>query len=221
MARNKPVDPVLVVGLGRFGAALAEALVGLGHEVLAVDGDPRRVQHWSGRLTSVVEVDSTNEDAMRQIGAADFDRAVVAIGADIEASVLSVSVLVDLGVQHIYAKAVTQAHGRILRRVGATEVVFPEHQMGERVAHMVTGRMVDYVQLDDTFAIVETIAPRDLVGRTLGEGRVRDNHGVTVVCIKPAGGSFTYATADTRVDTGDLLVVAGEREAAERFARML
>lgn len=221
MARTKPVDPVLVVGLGRFGAALAETLVGLGHEVLAVDGQERRVQHFSGRLTSVVEADSTSEEAMRQVGAHEFSRAVVAIGADIEASILTVGVLVDLGVREIWAKAVTRAHGRILERVGAHHVVFPEHEMGERVAHMVTGRMVDYVELDDAFALVETVAPRDLVGRTLGEARVRDAHGVTVVCIKPSGGRFTYATADTRVGEGDLLVVAGECDAAETFARLL
>ncbi len=221
MARTKPVDPVLVVGLGRFGSALAEALVGLGHEVLAVDNDARRVQQWSGRLTSVVEVDSTNEEALRQIGAADFRRAVVAIGADMEASILTTAVLVDLGIEHIWAKAMTQAHGRILERVGATQVVFPEHDMGERVAHMVTGRMVDYLELDDTFAIVETVAPRELMGKTLGEARVRHRHGVTVVCIKPVAGSFTYATADTPVAEGDLLVVAGECDRVERFARML
>ncbi|MCW2681100.1 MAG: TrkA-N domain protein [Frankiales bacterium] len=221
MARKKPVDPVLVVGLGRFGAALAETLVGLGHEVLAVDGDPKRVQYWSSRLTSVVEADSTSEEALRQLGAADFTRAVVAIGADMEASILTTAVLVDLGIEHIWAKAMTQAHGRILERVGATRVVFPEHDMGGRVAHMVTGRMVDYVELDETFALVETVAPQDLVGKTLGESRVRDEHGVTVVCVKPSGGSFTYATAATHVSTGDLLVVAGEREAAERFAKLL
>ncbi len=221
MARTKPVEPVLVVGLGRFGAALAESLVALGHEVLAVDGDPRRVQHWSSRLTSVVEADSTSEEALRQIGAADFDRAVVAIGADIEASILTTAVLVDLGIQHIWAKAVTRAHGRILERVGATRVVFPEQDMSERVAHMVTGRMVDYVELDETFALVETVAPRDLVGRTLGEAQVRDRHGVTVVCIKPVGGTFTYATAATRVEDGDLLVVAGKCDSAEQFAKLL
>lgn len=221
MARNKPVDPVLVIGLGRFGAAMAEALVGLGHEVLAVDGDARRVQHWSGRLTSVVEADSTSEEALRQLGAADFTRAVVAIGADMEASILTTAVLVDLGIEHIWAKAMTQAHGRILERVGATRVVFPEHDMGERVAHMVTGRMVDYIELDDAFALVETVAPQELVGRTLGETRVRHRHGLTVVCIKPPGGSFTYATADTLVEEGSLLVVAGETDRVERFARML
>lgn len=221
MARTKPVDPVLVVGLGRFGSALAESLVLLGHEVLAVDADARRVQHFSGRLTSVVEADSTHEEALRQLGAADFTRAVVAIGGDMEASILTTAVLVDLGIEHIWAKAMTQAHGRILERVGATCVVFPEHDMGERVAHMVTGRMVDYVELDDAFALVETVAPQELVGRTLGETRVRHRHGVTVVCIKPRGGSFTYATADTLVEAGSLLVVAGETERAERFARLL
>ena len=221
MARNKPVDPVLVVGLGRFGGALAESLVELGHEVLAVDADARRVQRFSGRLTSVVEADSTDEEALRQIGAADFSRAVVAIGSDMEASILTVAVLADLGIAHIWGKAMTREHGRILERVGASCVVFPEHDMGERVAHMVTGRMVDYVELDDSFALVETVAPRELVGRTLGETKVRDRHGVTVVCIKPVGGRFTYATAETVVEDGALLVVAGETGRAERFARML
>lgn len=221
MARTKPVDPVLVVGLGRFGGALAETLVGLGHEVLAVDTDAKRVQDYSGRLTAVVEADSTSADALRQIGAADFSRAVVAIGADIEASILTVGALVDLGVQHVWAKAMTTAHGRILERVGATRVVFPERDMGERVAHMVTGRMLDYLELDEAFALVETVAPQDLVGRTLGQTRVRHKHGVTVVCIKPPGGSFTYATAETLVDEGALLVVAGTCDRAERFAKML
>ena len=221
MARTKPVDPVLVVGLGRFGGALAETLVGLGHEVLAVDTDAKRVQDYSGRLTSVVEANSTSADALRQIGAADFSRAVVAIGADIEASILTVGALVDLGVQHVWAKAMTTAHGRILERVGATRVVFPERDMGERVAHMVTGRMLDYIELDEAFALVETVAPQDLVGRTLGQTRVRHKHGVTVVCIKPPGGSFTYATAETLVDEGALLVVAGTCDRAERFAKML
>ncbi len=221
MARTKPVEPVLVLGLGRFGAAIAESLVELGHEVLAVDSNPKRVQHFSSRLTSVVEADTTSEEALKQIGAADFDRAVVAIGSDIEASILTTAVLVDLGVQHIWAKAVTRAHGRILERVGASRVVFPEHDMGERVAHMVTGRMVDYVELDEAFALVETVAPRELVGRTLGESKVRDRHGVTVVCVKPLGGTFTYATAASRVGEGDLLVVAGDCRSAERFARLL
>jgi trk system potassium uptake protein len=221
VGRTKPVDPVLVVGLGRFGGALARTLVELGHEVLAVDGDPGRVQDHAGLLTSVVEADSTSEAAMRQLGAGDFRRAVVAIGSDVEASILSVGVLADLGIRHITAKAVTTAHGRILERVGAHHVVFPEADMGERVAHMVTGRMLDYVQLDDTFALVETVAPSELVGKTLAEAHLRSRHEVSVVCIKQPGGAFTYAVADTRVEQGALLVAAGPREHVERFAQLV
>lgn len=220
MAKDKPVEPVLVVGLGRFGSALAETLASMGHEVLAVDSSPGRVQQYAGRLTSVVEADSTNEEALRQVGAADFRHAVVAIGADIEASILTTAVLVDLGIENICAKAMTAAHGRILGRVGATKVVFPEHEMGERVAHMVSGRMIDYLELDDSYALAETPPPQGLVGRTMGEYGVRARHDVTVVCHKPAGGTFSTATADTRVREGDVLVVAGECAAVERFARL-
>ncbi len=220
MNRNKPSDPVLVVGLGRFGGAAAETLVDMGHEVLGVDADGARVQALSARVTSVVEVASTSAEAMRQIGAADFPRAVVAIGSHIEASLLTVGVLVDLGVEHIWAKALTRAHGKLLARIGATQVIYPEHDMGERVAHMVTGRMLEYVELDESFAVVSTLAPRTLVGRTLFEAHVRSRYGVTIVCHKPPGASFTYATADTFVPEGTVLVVAAPRERAEAFTKM-
>ncbi len=221
MAKNKPVDPVLVIGLGRFGGAVAQGLVRLGHEVLAVDNGAQRVQDWAGRLTSVVQVDSTSEEAMRQVGAADFTRAVVAIGSDVEASILTVGVLVDLGIPIIWAKSLSAAHGRILQRVGATKVVYPEHDMGERVAHMVTGRMIDYIEFDEGFVLVETTPPRYVIGKSLAESRIRTDHGVTVVCIKPAGEAFTYATKDTVVSEGAVLVVAGESERAARFANLV
>jgi len=221
VAKTKPIDPVLVVGLGRFGGALAESLVGLGHEVLAVDNDTERVQQWAGRLTSVVQADSTSEEAMRQLGATEFTRAVVAIGADVEGSILTVGVLVDLGVPTIWAKALTKAHGRILERVGATRVVYPEHDMGERVAHMVTGRMIDYIEFDDEFALVETAPPRHVIGKTIGEAGIRRDHGVTVVCIKRPQESFTYATKDSLITKDSLLIVAGKTELAERFAHLV
>ena len=138
---------------------------------------------------------------------------------DIEASILATAVLVDLGVPDIWAKAITAAHGEILQRVGAHHVVFPEHGMGRRMAHLVSGRMLDYVQLDDGFELVETKPPTELVGRTLGEAQVRTRFGVTVVCIKPEGQAFTYATADTKVGPEDMLVVAGETSHAKAFAR--
>ena len=215
MARDADV---LVVGLGRFGGAVAETLTRLGSEVLAIDQDPRLVQDFSARITHAVEADSTDPEVLNQLGVKDFQHAVVAIGSDLEASILTVAALVDIGIPNIWAKAVTAAHGRILERVGAHAVVFPEREMGERMAHRVTGKMIDYIELDEGFSLAETTPPKALVGKTLEEYGVRDKHKVTVVCIRPENGTFTYATADTSVGPNDVLVVAGETKATEKFA---
>jgi len=210
----------LVIGLGRFGGGLAETLVDLGHDVLGVDSDGKIVQEYSDRLTHVVEADSTDAQAMRQLGAQDFRTAIVAIGTDLEASILTTSLLVDFEIPKIVAKAISASHGKILERVGASRVIFPEYDMGVRVAHSVSGRMIDYIQLDPGFALVETTAPTAIVGKTLAEAEVRKRYGITVVCIKPEGGSFTYATPETIANEGDILVVAGETKRAEAFGEM-
>ena len=211
---------MLVIGLGRFGGSLAEALVDLGHEVLGVDADPKVVQRLGDRLTYITEADSTDEETMRQLGAGEFRRAVVGIGTDVEASILTTSVLVDLEVPDIWAKAITVAHGRILDRVGAHHVIYPEHDMGRRVAHLVTQQMIEFVQLDEGFALVELKPPRQIVGRSLGDAQVRKRYGITVVCIKPEGGAFTYATQDTVPGPNDILVVAGETSRVGGFAEL-
>jgi trk system potassium uptake protein TrkA len=210
----------LVIGLGRFGGGLAETLVELGHDVLGVDSNAKVVQEYSGMLTHVVAADSTDIESLRQLGAADFETAVVAIGTAVEASILTTSVLVDLKIPKIVAKAITAPHGKILERVGATRVIFPEYDMGVRVGHSLAGAMIDYFQLDPGFALVETRAPNEIVGKTLADAEVRRRYGITVVCIKPEGGSFTYATPDTVVNKGDILVVAGETRRAEEFGEL-
>jgi trk system potassium uptake protein TrkA len=220
LARNVPDNGVLVVGLGRFGTALATTLMDLGHEVLGVDSDADNVQRNADLLTHVVEADATDEEVMRQLGAGEFGRAVVGIGTDLEASILTTAVLAGLQVPDIWAKAITAPHGRILERVGAHHVVYPEHDMGRRVAHLVTGRMIEFVQLDEGFALVELRPPRQIVGRSLGDAQVRNRYGITVVCIKPKGGSFTYATPDTVPGTDDILVVAGETDRVKGFAEL-
>jgi trk system potassium uptake protein len=220
LARSVPDDGVLVVGLGRFGTALATTLMDLGHEVLGVDSDAENVQRNADLLTHVVEADATDEEVMRQLGAGEFGRAVVGIGTDLEASILTTAVLAGLQVPDIWAKAITVPHGRILERVGAHHVVFPEHDMGRRVAHLVTGRMIEFVQLDEGFALVELRPPRQIVGRSLGDAQVRTRYGITVVCIKPKGGSFTYATPDTVPGPNDILVVAGETDRVKGFAEL-
>jgi len=210
---------MLVIGLGRFGGALARALEAEGHEVLGVDADPEIVQMFSNMLTHVVSGDTTSTDLLRQIGAADMHSVVVGIG-DVEASILTTAALVDVGAKNIWAKAVTNAHGKILERVGAHHVVFPERDMGERVAHLVSGQLLDYIQLDENFALVETNAPKQLIGQTLADADVRRRYGVTVVCIKPEGAAFTYATPQTVVGPRDVLLVAGEKDRAEGFAQL-
>jgi trk system potassium uptake protein TrkA len=218
--KNPISNNVVVVGLGRFGGAVAQSLTRLGHEVLAIEEDLALVQSWSDRLTHVVQADSSNIEAMRQLGVADFQHAVVGIGSDIEASVLTVLALSELGVPDIWAKAVTTNHGKILEKTGAHHVVYPEAAMGERVAHLVTGKMIDFIEFDDDFAIVKTRPPREAVGKTLGESRLRSRHGVTVVGVKRPREDFTYAKPDTLVVEGDLLIVSGPTQKVERFAAL-
>lgn len=209
---------VIVIGLGRFGSALARTLMDLNYEVLGVDANEDLVAAHSGILTHVVQADSTREAALRQIGAADAVTVAVCIGTDIEASVLTTALLDELGVPNIWAKAITEAHGKILQKVGAHHVVFPEAEMGERVAHLLTGQMQEYVVLDENFVIAEMQVPEKYVGIALGDSDIRASTHVTVVVVKPEGAGFTYAEATTVLGPRDLIVVAGKRSDVETFA---
>lgn len=208
----------IVIGLGRFGSSLGLTLIDMGHEVLGIDNDAVRVQEHSGIFTHVAEADTTNIDALRQLGVADAVTVAVCIGADVEASVLTTAALSDLEIPNIWAKAFTEPHGRILTRVGAHNVVFPEAEMGVRVAHLLTGEVIEYLALDDNFVLIETVAPKWLVDVPLGDTNLRRDFKVTVVCIKPDDGAFTYAESATVLGPNDLVVVAGHRADIDRFA---
>lgn len=221
MARtDKQTGParVVVIGMGRFGGSLALELVGRGSEVLGIDSDPRIVQRYADELTHSAVADTTDEEALRQLGVPDYHHAVVGIGTDLEASILTTALLVDFAVPSIWAKAISRQHGRILERIGAHHVVLPEHDMGERVAHLVTGRMLDYIEFEDDYAMIKTLAPREAVGLPLSESRLRAKYGVTIVSIKRRGHEFEYAAADTVVQDGDVLIVAGRSRQVEDFA---
>lgn len=219
MAKNSShAAPVLVVGLGRFGAATALQLIQQGREVLGVERDASLVQKMAGQLTHVVEAEATDMDALRQIGAAEFSSAVVGVGTSIESSVLITANLVDLGIDRIWAKAISPAHGKILARIGAHHVIFPEADAGRRTAHLVSGRLLDYIKFDDDFAIVKMYPPRETQGFTLGESDIRSKYGVTVVGVKSPGEDFTYARPETTVSSRDLLIVSGHVDLIERFA---
>lgn len=212
-----PASAVLIVGLGRFGGSMARTLVSLGTEVLAIDSDARLVQLSSTELPHVAQADATDLVALRQLGAHEFETAVVAIGAGVEASVLVTAALLDLGIPRVWAKAISEQHAKILERVGAHRVFRPEAEMGARVAHLVAGRILEYLSLDEGFVLAEVVAPASLVGRALGEVGLRATHRVTVVCVKHPGDTFTYAESSTVVRAGDLLVVAGAPADVERF----
>ncbi len=221
MAKNiADAGGVVVLGLGRFGKSLALELERDGVEVLGVERDAKRVQDLAGRLTHVVQADTTDVEAMRQLSVGEFGRAVIGIGNDLEASVLTAFVLRSLGVRNIWAKAVTESQAKILEQVGVDHVVRPEHDMGRRVAHLVRGKMIDYIEFDDGYAIVKTTPPRSIIGKTLADAGVRSQHGVTVVGIKTRGKDFTYALPDSVAHEGDLIIVSGDRAKVERFSNL-
>lgn len=219
MPRRARDEGVLVIGLGRFGASIALTLEKLGTEVLAIDTDEGLVQKYSGLLTHVVRADATQPEVLDQIGAGDFSIAVVGVGTTIEASVLIAANLVDLGKPVIWAKAISAAHGRILQRIGAHHVVYPEADAGKRVAHLVNGRLMDFIEFDDDFAIVKMRPPHEVQGMTLAQSDIRQRYGVTVVGVKSPGKDFTYAVPETMVAAHDLLILSGRTELIEKFSQ--
>lgn len=220
-AKNPSSEIVVVLGLGRFGKSLALELMAQGTEVLGIDADEAVVQKVASRLTHAAIADTTDEESLRQLSVHEFDRAVVGIGSDLEASLLTASALVTMGVTNIWAKAISNAHAKILTQIGVHHVVRPEHDMGKRVAHLVRGRMLDYIEIDEGFAMVKTSPPAFLLGKRLGDTTIRSKYRVTVVAIKRPGQGFTYATMDTVIEPGDTIIVSGQIRDAERFSELV
>ena len=211
---------VVVIGLGRFGGALAQELVSLGREVLGIDTDELRVQEFSSYLTHVVQADPTNEEVLRDLGVADFDAAVVAIGSSLESSILSASLLIQVGVKQVWAKASSESHGRILEQIGVHHVIYPDKEMGRRVAHMVGGDQLDYVEIDEGFVMAKTNTAPAFVGKTLEKLGLRREYGIIVVATSAPGGEYLPATPSTVLGEGDLLIVAGPKDRIESFCRI-
>jgi trk system potassium uptake protein TrkA len=218
--RIAEADSVAVIGLGRFGSSLALELMASGTEVLGIDSDEELVQSLNGELTQVVRADSTKLEVLQQLAIGDFDRVVVAIGTDIKASILTASLLLQMKVPVIWAKAVDEQHGLILEQLGVHKVVYPEKDMGRRVAHLVRGAAADYLEIDKGYAMVKTVAPGHLHGITLTEAGVRAKHGVTIASYKPGHGEWRNADADTVLREGDIVLVVGPTNRVEAFAQL-
>ncbi|HWC24762.1 MAG TPA: TrkA family potassium uptake protein [Flexivirga sp.] len=218
--RRGALDPhsVLVIGLGRFGTAVSATLTEQDWDVLAVDQSLELVQKWSDQFTHVVQADSSDVEALRQIGAGDFERAVVAIGSNLEASILTTANLADLGVPSIWAKAMTKQHARILQRIGAHHVVLPEREMGARIGRLLVGSLADYYELESGFGIGRMSCSDKFADKTLAQLDLRARYGVTVVAVKHIGGTFEDARPETPIKMGDQLVITGSTERLQQFS---
>jgi len=220
MHRIAEADSVAVIGLGRFGSSLALELMDTGTEVLGVDLDDSIVQDMNGRLTQAVRADTTKPDVVKELGLGEFDRVVVAIGSDIKVSILTASLLLQLRVPVVWAKADDEQHAIILDQLGVHRVLSPERDMGRRVAHLVRGAAADYVEIEPGYAMVKTAAPAALDGITLSEAGVRATHRVTIAAFRSPDGTWHTAEPSTVLHLGDTLLVVGPTARVEAFAQL-
>ena len=207
---------VLVVGLGRFGSAVATTLEDMGKEVLAVDKDPELVARWSS-LIPTVQADMTDVMAVEQVGAAEFTTAVVAIGDSVEASVITAGNLLDAGVTDRWAKSVSKEHACILQRIGARHIINAETDAGRRVGHLVTSNYLDYIEIEGPHTVVKAHTPAPVAGMSIEQARVHDRFGIVVVGVKGPGRDFEYASNELVLHLGDELILAGPQRQIDRF----
>lgn len=212
-------ETVLVVGLGLFGSATVRALVDMDIPVIAVSEDQTLVERYVDEFPHVVKMDPADREALEQIGIDQISKAVVAL-SKIELSIMTVLALSELGVQEIWARAATREHGAILERIGAHHVVYSEASTGRRVAHAVSGYMIDYFEFEDGFAIARTRAPRSMWHKNLRDLMVRTKNQITVVGVKRPGQDFIYAVPETYIEAGDEMIVSGQVEHVDKFCRL-
>ncbi|MCH1883375.1 TrkA family potassium uptake protein [Agrococcus sp. ARC_14] len=208
---------IAVIGLGRFGSSLALELMAHGTEVLGIDSHEDVVQELNGQLTGVVVGDATKPDLIEQLGLAEFDRVVVAIGTDVTASILVTSQLLRVGVAEVWAKAVDERHALILQQLGVRHVVRPEADMGRRVARMVRGALQDFIEIGPGYAAVRLEAPQDLLALPLRELELQLKHGIGIGAVQREG-AWLLANPETRFEAGDTLLVHGPTAKVEAFA---
>jgi len=211
-------DQFVIIGLGRFGSSLAKELIELGYEVLGIDKDAEIVQDMSHYLTHAVVAESTDEEVLRSLGVRNFDCGVVAIGDDIQASIMTAILLKDLGVKSVVAKALNELHGRVLEKIGVDRIVYPERDMGIRVAHqLVSPNLLDYIELSNDYTIAELAVPKCLNGKSLQDLNPRARFGCSIVAINTPRGVIIAPAATDVLAEKDVMVVIGTNQQIERF----
>ncbi|MGL4451443.1 MAG: potassium channel family protein [Sarcina sp.] len=208
----------VVVGLGRFGASVAKTLYALGNDVLAIDMNEDLVQEISDDVTHAVQMDATDEAALKTLGIRNFDVAVVTIGASIQASVMATLLLKENGVKHIIAKGNSDLHAKVLYKIGADRVILPEKDMGIRVAHnLVSTNILDYIELSSDYSIIEINSPDDWHGKTINELSLRSEYGINVVAIKRDRDVNVSPYAEDVIEPGDIVVAIGSANDLSRL----
>jgi trk system potassium uptake protein len=211
---------VLVIGLGRFGSAAAKELISLGHQVLAIDLDEARVNDLAPDVTHAVQLDASDDHALRAVGAADFDHAIVAISGSTEASIFATMALKNLGVRNVIAKAASNLHGSILERVGANRVVYPEREMGTRVSHtfsIPSHIVIDYIDVAPRFGIVKIRPPESFIGRSLREIDLPGRFDLTPIGLRRGDSVTVNPHRDDRIAAGDEIILIGLDDRLERL----
>lgn len=207
-----------VIGLGRFGRSLAVTLSSMGYDVLAIDGSEAEVQSISHEVTHAVQVDARDEEALKALGIRNFDAVIVAIGEDMQSNILVTAILKDLGVKYVIAKAKDNMHGKVLEKIGADKVVYPEKDMGVRIAHhLVTPNILDFIELSPEYSIIEVSTPKEYIGKSLGKLNLRAQLGMSVIAIKKEDGIVAGPGADSIIEEKDILVIVGKNDAIGRL----
>ncbi|MGB3366167.1 MAG: TrkA family potassium uptake protein [Acidaminobacteraceae bacterium] len=210
----------VVIGCGRFGSSVAKKLYDLGAEVMTVDKNEETVQNIADFVTYAVQADATDENTIKSLGIRNFDVAVVSIGGDIQSSILVTLMLKELGVKYVVAKAQNDLHGKVLYRIGADRVVFPEREMGIRVAsNLVSDNILEYIQLAPDYSIMEIVALSSWIGKTLKELDMRNEYGINVMAIKHGDEIDITISAGEVLEEGDVLVVIGHNDNLEKIRK--
>ncbi|WP_066384351.1 potassium channel family protein [Neobacillus mesonae] len=214
-------DQYAVIGLGRFGLNIANKLFESGQDVLGIDVNEERVDEAQSYVTHAVIADSTDAEAMKAIGIRNFDTVIVAIGNDIQASILSVLVLKEMGVPKVIAKALNKLHGQVLEKVGADWVVFPERDMGIRVAHqLLSPNVLNFIEISKDYSVEEVKIPQRMIDRSLREIDFRAKFNISVIAIRHGHEIYISPSPDKLLDEGDVLVVIGKNSDLERFGKL-
>ncbi|MBU4313040.1 MAG: TrkA family potassium uptake protein [Candidatus Omnitrophica bacterium] len=216
-----------VIGLGEFGMSVAKTLSEKGHQVLGIDKDEELVQEASEFVTEAVQVDATDEKALKAVGIMNVDLAIVGIGTNLEASILTALILKELGVQHVVARAVTDEHGKVLQRIGVEKVVFLERDMGSRVANsLVSPSILEHIELSPEFGIMETVPPKEFTGKSIRDLGIRAKHGLNIIAVRnkdsssEGEGELNVAPkADYIVKQKDVFIIVGSNENLDKFKK--